>query len=332
MEIENAIEVLGLTRYFGELLAVDHVSFDVKKGEIFGLLGPNGAGKTTTIKMLTTLLWPSDGSAKVWGYDIQKEREMVRKSIGIVFQDPSLDMDLTGFENMKFHARLYGLSDNETRMRAKMLLDLVELSQWADKLVKTYSGGMKRRLEIARGLLHKPKVLFLDEPTLGLDPQSRRHVWNYITEINRKEEVTILLTTHYMEEADSVCNRVAIIDRGKIVALDKPNNLKNVVGGDVVSMEIGANAGRLLEVFKKKNIVETGEVSQGQLILTINYGESLIPKLMRIATEENVEVKAVSLKKPSLDDVFFHFTGRRIREEGAEAMPVTRMRMRRGMR
>lgn len=221
-----AIETKNLTKEFNGLKAVDNISFQVKKGEIFGLLGPNGAGKTTTIKMLTTLLSPTQGEAKVWNYNISDQRNEIRSSIGVVFQEPALDNRLTGLENLDFHARLYGL-DKETRQkRIEEVLSLVELKNKADDLVMNYSGGMKRRLEIARGLMHFPKVLFLDEPTLGLDPQTRRRIWDYILRLNQKEKITIILTTHYMEEADYLCQRVSIIDFGKIVALDTPQKLK----------------------------------------------------------------------------------------------------------
>ncbi|KYH42125.1 MAG: putative daunorubicin resistance ABC transporter, ATP-binding protein, partial [Candidatus Bathyarchaeota archaeon B63] len=216
--LEIAVRTVGLTKRFGELIAVDHVSFEVRRGEIFGFLGPNGAGKTTTIRMLTTLLKPTEGTAEVWGHDILKERDAVRRSLGIVFQDPSLDDLLTGRENLEFHGRIYGIPKAERERRIKELLELAQLSERADDLVRTYSGGMRRRLEIARGLMHHPKVLFLDEPTLGLDPQTRRAVWSYIQRMNKDEEVTIFLTTHYMEEADHLCERIAIIDYGRIVA------------------------------------------------------------------------------------------------------------------
>ena len=215
-----AIETKNLTKEFNGLKAVNNVSFGVEEGEIFGLLGPNGAGKTTTIKMLATLLNPTKGEAKVCGFDILKQRDEVRNSIGIVFQEPALDNRLTGYENLDFHARLYGLDSETRKKRIKEVLNLVELEDKANVIVRNYSGGMQRRLEIARGLMHYPKVLFLDEPTLGLDPQTRHRIWDYILQLNQKEKITIILTTHYMEEADILCQRVGIIDFGKIVALD----------------------------------------------------------------------------------------------------------------
>ncbi|MCJ2539744.1 MAG: ATP-binding cassette domain-containing protein, partial [Candidatus Thermoplasmatota archaeon] len=233
-----AISVEGLTRDFDEVKAVDNISFQVRRGEMFGFLGPNGAGKTTTISMMCTLLHPTSGKVNVWGHDAQREPDKVRSEIGIVFQDQSVDEDLTGYENMWFHARLYKVERAIIDQRIHEMLDMVELTDRAHDQVKTYSGGMKRRLEIARGLLHHPHVLFLDEPTLGLDPQTRRHIWDYIRKLNEEEGVTIFLTTHYMDEADELCDRIAIIDHGRIVAMDTPNGLKASMGGDVVHLRI----------------------------------------------------------------------------------------------
>jgi len=233
----SIIEVKKLTKVFdNRLTAVDHISFDVEEGEIFGFLGPNGAGKTTTLNMLATLLRPTSGNATVDGHDILKDPDAVRHSIGFVFQDPTLDTELTGRENLDFHGRIYGIKADVREKRIKEMLDVVQLSERADELVKTYSGGMKRRLEIARGLLHYPRVLFLDEPTLGLDPQTRRAIWDYIERLNQQENVTIILTTHYTEEADQLCDRIQIIDFGKIVALDTAENLKARLQGDVVTL------------------------------------------------------------------------------------------------
>ncbi|MEN6343138.1 MAG: ATP-binding cassette domain-containing protein, partial [Methanospirillum sp.] len=230
----EAIRVEGLTKQFGDLVAVDDISFEIDQGEVFGLLGPNGAGKTTTISMLATLLRPTSGSATVDGRDIERDQDGVRHSIGIVFQDQSLDEELTAAENMDLHGRLYRIPSETRRKRTAELLDLVGLSERKDDVVKTFSGGMRRRLEIARGLLHHPAVLFLDEPTLGLDPQTRNLLWEYIANLAREKGITIILTTHYMEEADRLCNRDAIIDHGRIIALDTPDRLKDRVGGDVV--------------------------------------------------------------------------------------------------
>ena len=232
----DIIKTEDLTKKFSDLTAVNSISFSVKKGEIFGFLGPNGAGKTTTIKMLTTLLNPTKGSALVADYDIIKKRDKVRQNIGVVFQEPALDTELTGRENLDFHARMYGLDSDKRKSRINDVLKLVDLEDKKDVFVKNYSGGMKRRLEIARGLMHFPTVLFLDEPTLGLDAQTRRAIWNYILRMNKDEGTTIFLTTHYMDEADYLCDRVGIIDRGKILIIDSTSNLKNSIGNDVITL------------------------------------------------------------------------------------------------
>ena len=311
------IEVKNLTKKFNGLTAVDHISFEVKKGELFGLLGPNGAGKTTTINMLSTLLTPTSGCAKVCGYDIVKERDEVRRNIGIVFQEPALDNKLTGRENLEFHAMMYGMNKEERKRRIKEVLELVELSDKADVLVENYSGGMKRRLEIARGLVHRPKVLFLDEPTLGLDVQTRRRIWDYIKKLNRESNITIILTTHYMEEADYLCDRVAIIDHGKIIAMDTPKRLKDKLGGDVITFEIEKKTNEFMRVINKLKFVKSVKKHNNKLTVTVEQGEKRIPKLIRIAQERGVDIKSVSLHKPSLEDVFLHFTGRTIREREA---------------
>jgi len=310
-----AIKIEKLTRKFNGFVAVDHISFSVNHGELFGLLGPNGAGKTTTINMLSTLLKPTSGYAEVAGFDVSKNRGAVRNNIGIVFQEPALDNRLTGRENLEFHAMMYGLSKKERRKRIKGVLELVELTDKADVLVENYSGGMKRRLEIGRGLIHKPKVLFLDEPTLGLDAQTRRHIWQYIKKLNEEGKVTIILTTHYMEEADYLCERVAIIDFGRIVVLDTPQNLKNVLGGDVVSIEV-APMEKGFEIFKKFPWVKKISQHNGIINLNVEQGEKKIPLLMKIDQQEKgLEIKSVNLRKPTLEDVFLHFTGKTIREK-----------------
>ena len=309
-----AIEVKNLTKEYNDLKAVDGISFQVQEGEIFGLLGPNGAGKTTTIKMLTTLLKPTSGEARVWGYDVLEEKDKVRNSVGIVFQEPALDNRLTGYENLDFHARLYGLTKEIREKRIKEVLDLVELRDKAKVLVKDYSGGMQRRLEIARGLMHYPKVLFLDEPTLGLDTQTRRHIWDYILKLNEKEKTTIILTTHYMEEADYLCQRIAIIDFGKIIALDNPKNLKNILGGDVISIE-AAPPEKAMDVFRNLSWIKKISRHNGAIDLNVAQGEKKIPLLIKIDQKEaGFTIKSVSLRKPTLEDVFLHFTGKTIRE------------------
>src|SRR3989338_8850645 len=231
------IELKNLTKRFDSFIAVDSISFEVKEGEIFGFLGPNGAGKTTTISILATLLTPTAGTAKINGFDVIKNKDGIRKSIGIVFQDPSLDEELTAYENLAFHAVMYDMSRETRDQRISELLSLVDLEKRKNDLVKTFSGGMKRRLEIARGLMHHPKVLFLDEPTIGLDPQTRSHIWKYVKKLNKEEKITIILTTHYMDEAEKLADRIAIIDHGKIIDIDTSENLKDMLGGDVVSFK-----------------------------------------------------------------------------------------------
>ncbi|WP_298669865.1 ATP-binding cassette domain-containing protein [uncultured Methanofollis sp.] len=309
-----AIRVEGLTKVFGTLVAVDHISFEVADGEIFGLLGPNGAGKTTTISMLTTLLTPTEGTAEVAGADIVRARDRVREQIGVVFQEPALDTNLTGRENLDFHARMYGIGRTEREERIRAVLALVELSDRADALVAEYSGGMKRRLEIARGLIQHPRILFLDEPTLGLDAQTRRHIWEYIRTLNRERGVTVILTTHYMEEADRLCDRVAIIDRGRIAVLDTPEKLKEALGGDAITLSIEGDAEPLLKALAGLPWVKQAGVASGAITLTVEQGERHIPALIAAAGSAGVAVTAVNLRKPSLEDVFIQVTGRSIRE------------------
>jgi len=301
-----------LTKVYGEKIkAVDAIDLKVSKGEIFGLLGPNGAGKTTTIGMLTTIIKPTDGSAEVNGYSIIKDQDKVRKSIGIVFQDFSLDTILTGRENLEMSAQLYGLKRDETTKRIDELLDLVDLKARADSLVKTYSGGMKRRLELARGLLHKPVVLFLDEPTLGLDPQSRDSIWKYIKNMAETERTTIMLTTHYMEEADLMCDKIAIIDHGKIIKEGTPDSLKRSLGGDIVYVKapkIDVNA------LKKLSFVKDIQNKDGQAKITVTNSSANLAKLL--SSIHNV--KAVELRSPTLNDVFLEYTGRNIRDENGD--------------
>jgi len=316
--INNAISVKRLSKHFGTLKAVDNVSFDVKEGEIFGLLGPNGAGKTTTIKMLTTLTPPTSGTATVAGYGISKNQNEVRKRIGIIFQDPSLDDELTGWENLEFHAILYKISKKKRTDKINEVMELVELLDKKDTLIKDYSGGMKRRLEIARGLIHEPSVLFLDEPTVGLDPQTRRKIWDYIKKLNEKHGTTVILTTHYIEEADYLCNRVAFVDHGKLVAIDTPTNLKAKLGGDVVSVQVSSNADKFGSIMKKHAWVKNVSMHDGSVDLTVKDGEKKIPDIVDIARKNNVEIGGVSLHKPSLEDVFIYYTGKAIREEGGE--------------
>ena len=310
----QAIVTDGLTREFNDLTAVDHVTLKIKKGELFGLLGPNGAGKTTFIHMLSTILPPTEGTAKVAGFDIHQNPDSVRAAIGIVFQDPSLDNRLTGRENLDFHGRVYGMDKIQREKRIDEVLKLVELEKRANTLVQTYSSGMRRRLEIARGFMHHPKILFLDEPTLGLDPQTRRKIWEYIQMLNKQEETTILLTTHYMDEAEYLCDRVGIIDYGKVIALDEPEKLKDELEGDIVSLEV-PQPKKYAEVFRGRKYVKEVKVVGDYLYLTVRGGEKTIPKLIDIIARRGGKVRSVGLRSPTLEDVFIRYTGRGIREE-----------------
>jgi ABC-2 type transport system ATP-binding protein len=305
------IRVENLTRRFGSILAVDNVSFEVEEGTIFGFLGPNGAGKTTTINILCTLLSPTSGNAYINGHDCYRESSEVRKSIGIVFQDSSLDKDLTARENLIFHAYLYNVDKSERRQRVEDALRLVDLSERGDDLVKKFSGGMKRRLEVARGLIHRPKVLFLDEPTLGLDPQSRSNLWEFITALPEKHNVTIFMTTHYMEEAE-VCDKIAIIDRGKIITSGTPAELKKVIGGDVIYLKTADNK-KAMEDIKNLFDVEVSEMD-GEIFISALRGDLCIPKIIR---EIGESVLSVRMQRPTLNDVFLKLTGKEIREETA---------------
>lgn len=319
------IEIRNLTKSFGQLVAVDNISLEIKEGEIFGFLGPNGAGKTTTISMLVTMRRPTSGSARVNGFDILKEPDNVRRSIGIVFQDPSLDDELTAYENLELHAAMYGVAAPERKPRILEVIKTVELEDRLHDFVKTFSGGMRRRLEIARGLLHYPKILFLDEPTLGLDPQTRKHVWDYIVKLKREHGITVMMTTHYMEEADSLCDRIAIIDHGKIAALGTPAELKDALGGDIIVLQTSDAAkaeGALGGMPGLKSMKSEGD----SLSLSVVQGEKRIPAIIELARKAGIRVDSVSMHKPKLDDVFLHFTGKEIREEAGSAKDSMRMR------
>jgi ABC-2 type transport system ATP-binding protein len=329
MEQKTAIETRDLTKKYGELTAVDKLNLTIDHGEVFGLLGPNGAGKTTIISMLCTIVSPSSGTARVNGFDILKQSSKVRRSIGIVFQDPSIDDRLTGRENLQLHACLYDVTGDLARKRITEVLNLVGLEDRADFAMKTYSGGMRRRLELARGLLHQPKVLFLDEPTLGLDPQTREHLWEYIENLARTTEITIILTTHYMEEADQLCQRVAIIDYGKIKVIDTPANLKTALKGDVITITTNQPK-KLATKLTELRLTHQIDSSKDSLRLTVPNAEKLIPRIIKIATEIGVEVSSVSIHHPTLNDVFLYYTGRDIRAEEAEPSFRTFMRRRGG--
>lgn len=311
----NVIETFSLRKSFDSLLAVDKLSVAVESGEIFGLLGPNGAGKTTTISMLCTILKPSSGTAKVNGFDIVKEATQVRRSIGMVFQDPSVDDRMTGRENLFMHANLYSVPTSEQKNRIDTVLELVELEERADDLLRTYSGGMRRRLELARGLIHYPKVLFLDEPTLGLDPQTREHIWAYVKELRKTHDITVVLTTHYMDEADKLCDRIAIMDYGKIIALDTSPHLKETLAGDVIVVKAD-NLEALSELVIRELGLEKVQPMNDTLEITVRNGKSMMPRVMELATRNKIFVESIILREPNLEDVFLHYTGRVIREEG----------------
>ena len=303
------IKVENLVKRFGELVAVDNINFSVAPGEIFGFLGPNGAGKTTTINILCTLARPTSGRAIINGFDVVRQQSQVRQSIGLVFQDPSLDERLSGLQNLRFHALVYNVPTSVREQRIEQVLRMVELWDRRNSQVRTYSGGMKRRLEIARGLLHYPKVLFLDEPTLGLDPQTRNRIWEYILELRQREGTTIFLTTHYMDEAEKA-DRIAIIDYGKLVAIDTPEELKKLVGKDIISLKTDDNNRAAAEI-RLRYQIETRHDSDG-LTFEVASGEEFLPAFIK---EFGTKILSVSLRHPSLDDVFLKLTGREIRQE-----------------
>jgi ABC-2 type transport system ATP-binding protein len=303
-----AIAVQSLTKNFGEVRAVRGVDFEVEAGEVFGFLGPNGAGKTTTINMLCTLARPTSGSACVAGYDVVSQRDQVRRNIGLVFQDPTLDGYLTAAQNLRLHAELYGVQRELVMPRMQQVMTMVGLWERRDHTVGTFSGGMRRRLEIARGLMHSPRVLFLDEPTIGLDPQTRRSIWNYISELKAHEEITIFMTTHYMDEAEW-CDRIAIMDHGQIVALDAPETLKAQVGSDRVTIHTtddDAAIAALRDVFEVD-----ARVTEGAVTFSVPGGEEFVPRLF---AELGVPIRSVSVSRPTLDDVFMSYTGTTIRD------------------
>ncbi len=303
-----AIVVRDLVKEFDEVKAVRGVNFEVETGEVFGFLGPNGAGKTTTINMLCTLAKPTTGSATVAGHDVVTERDDVRRNIGLVFQDPTLDGYLTGEQNLKLHAELYGVQSHLVAPRMQQVMTMVGLWDRKDSPVATYSGGMRRRLEIARGLMHSPRVLFLDEPTIGLDPQTRRSIWTYIRELKQREEITIFMTTHYMDEAEW-CDRIAIMDHGEIVALDAPETLKEQVGTDRVTIHTDDDQAAIAAIRERFGI--EAKVSEGAVTFGVPGGEEFVPRLF---AELGIPIKAVSVSRPTLDDVFMSYTGTSIRD------------------
>jgi len=306
-----AVSVKGLRKSFGEFEAVKGVDFEVAPGEVFGFLGPNGAGKTTTISMLCTLATPTGGTARVAGYDIVTERDEVRRNIGLVFQDPTLDGYLTAEQNLRFHADLYGVPKHLVAGRIRQVMEMVGLWDRKDNKVETFSGGMKRRLEIARGLLHSPRVLFLDEPTVGLDPQTRSAIWGYINKLRHAEDITIFMTTHYMDEAE-YCDRIAIIDHGRIVVIDSPEALKASVGKDRVQIHTGDDEAAITALKERFGI--DAAVHEGAVTFAVPSGEEFVPRLF---AELGMPIRSVSVSRPSLDDVFMNYTGTTIRDAEA---------------
>jgi len=306
---EHIIEVENLVKKFGDLVAVNDISFNVAPGEIFGFLGPNGAGKTTTINILCTLTKPTSGRASIAGLDVVHKQSQVRQQIGLVFQDPSLDERLSALQNLRFHALVYSVPASVREPRIEKMLRMMELWDKRNNKVQTFSGGMKRRLELARGLLHHPGVLFLDEPTLGLDPQTRNRMWEYILELRRQEGTTIFLTTHYMDEADKA-DRIAVIDLGKLIAMDTPAKLKRMVGKDIISLKTDDNDRAVAEI-RTRYQTEARHDGDG-LCFEVANGEEFLPVFLR---EFSTHILSVSMRRPSLDDVFLKLTGREIREE-----------------
>jgi len=313
----NAIAVEGLTKRFGETTAIEDLSFTVEGGELFGLLGPNGAGKSTLINILCTLLGPTEGTARVNGHDVTEETGAVRDSLGIVFQEPAIDEELTGAENLAFHARMYGKRKAERQQRIPEVLDLVELAEVADDPVENYSGGMQRRLEIGRGLMHEPDVLFLDEPTTGLDARTRRDTWEYIERLNEESGVSIVITTHYMDEADFLCERVAVMDQGEVVAIDSPAALKASLGGDIIALGLANDGGELFERLDAQSWVREYTPTEDGVAVTMARGEQRVADLVRLADDAGAAIESVDLQKPSLENVFLSLTGSTISEREA---------------
>ncbi len=330
----NIIEARELTKVFnGYLTAVDHVTFEVKEGEIFGFLGPNGAGKTTTINMLITVLKPTEGTATVCGHDIVKEASMVRRKIGVVPQEYTADEDLTGYENIILCADLYGIPREISKKRANELLELVQLTKFKDRKVETYSGGMRRRLELACGLINRPKVLFLDEPTLGLDVQTRANIWEYIKLLKKEYGMTLFMTTHYLEEADALCDRIAIIDHGKILVIGSPDELKSKLGGDIITLSVNEDRNISGIIEKVENVREIRRI-KGEYRIKVKDGELTAPLIIEALRNEGIKVTRLSLSKPSLNDVYLEYTGRSMRdqEESVEDFRVRRIALRRARR
>ena len=310
-----SVETRSLSKSFGTVTAVNNISFAVESGEIFGFLGPNGAGKSTTIMILTTLLKPTSGQALVFGFDVMTQPKQVRQSIGYVQQESTVDEYLTGRENLLLQARLNHIPKDQIDKRIDDVLELIELSDKQNDPVVTYSGGMRKRLDIAGGLLHHPKVLFLDEPTVGLDIQTRRKIWEYIKKIHKEFEMTIFLTTHYMEEADQLCDRIGIIDRGEIQVIDSPENMKNAMGNEVISLTFENGNSDFLSQLRQIDLIKKINEDNNKLTIFASKGTEVIPKIFQISSELQIKIISISLTQPTLDDVFISYTGHEIRDD-----------------
>lgn len=323
----SLVEVKNLTKIFnGTVKAVDNVSFEVNEGEIFGLLGPNGAGKTTIINMLTTVLKPTSGTALISGYDIVKHSKEVRQLIGVVPQEYTADEDLTGYENALLCADLYGIPRSISKQRINELLKLVELENAAHRLVETYSGGMRRRLELVCGLVSRPRLLFLDEPTLGLDVQTRAAIWNYIKKLKDEYNMTIFLTTHYLEEADSLCDRIAIIDHGRVLKIGSPLELKNSIGGDIIEIEVKEDNDDLSKILLGIEHVKDVKKNNSTYIVRTELGEEVAPEIIEAIRVRGIHISRISLTKPTLDEVYLAYTGRKLRDAQASWEEIASMR------
>jgi ABC-2 type transport system ATP-binding protein len=314
--LEVAVQTYGLTKKFGNLIAVDHINMEIDSEEIFGLLGPNGAGKTTLTRMLTTIMLPTEGTARVAGVDIRKHPSDVRERIGVVSQAMTLDIELTAWENMELYAKYYGVPSDIRHKRIKELLEVVGLAERADFVVGSYSGGMKRRLEIVRSLVHRPRILFLDEPTTGLDPQARNAVYEHLKKIHKEEGITLVITTHYLDEAEGLCDRLAIVDYGKLVALGTPIELKRKVsGGDIVEAEFAALPNQVMDALRAEEFVLEVKRRDSLLTILVKNGAEAVPRIVEVANARGGKVRSLTLREPTLDDVFLTFTGRSIRED-----------------
>ncbi|ARM76799.1 ATP-binding cassette domain-containing protein [Acidianus manzaensis] len=319
-----AIKAINLTKKYGNFTAVDHVNFEVEKGEIFGFLGPNGAGKSTTIKMLTTSLKPTEGTALVNGYDIVKQPSLVRQSIGVVPQEYTADEDLTGWENMMFMAGVFGIPKKIAEERAKELLEMVDLTQAEKRKVSGYSGGMRRRLEIAMSLIGRPAILFLDEPTLGLDAQTRNAIWTYVMKLKEEYDMTIFLTTHYLEEADMYCDKIAIIDKGHILKIGSPKELKESLGGDVVLLETDNPEQAIKIISDIEGVVQVNQINS-EIKAKVKNGEEIAPKIMEVLVKNKIKVTKISITQPTMDEVYMEYTGKSLREEQASSAEMMSM-------